>query len=288
MTTLLVLDFDGTMTDAEREGAPFRGAYLDDIATLAGLPRDEVDVLAARFEAEVAANAHEEGWLFGGRIVAPATVDPYLRIMPVARRILDHAGAFTVPAERDRLLDGVLYKHNYGRTAIAFRDGAGRVLRSLAGTHTYVVTNSHTDAVQHKIKVLGGEAGDLDWLVARVHGRARKYILDDSWSAVGPSMQLPGLKRPVLLRRRLYHDALEGLRQRCGVGWEDVVVVGDIFELDLALPLAMGARVGLLVNDFTPVWEMDFLADHPRGALLHAVSDVPGFAGLSVGVDVAG
>ena len=61
MTTLLVLDFDGTMTDAEREGAPFRGAYLDDIATLAGLPRDEVESLAVGFEAEVAANAHEEG-----------------------------------------------------------------------------------------------------------------------------------------------------------------------------------------------------------------------------------
>jgi FMN phosphatase YigB (HAD superfamily) len=280
MTTLLVLDFDGTMTDAEREGAPFRGAYLDDIATLAALPRDEVEALAARFEREVADNAHAEGWLFGGHIVAPATVDPYLRIMPVARRILDHAGAFTVPAERDRLLDGVLYKHNYGRTAIAFREGAGDVLRGLAGTHTYVVTNSHTDAVQHKIEVLGGESGDLDWLVRRVHGRAKKYVLDGAWSAVAESMRLPGLERPVLLRRRLYHDALEALRLRAGVGWEDVVVVGDIFELDLALPLAMGARVGLLVNDFTPPWERAFLAEHPRGALLQDVSEIPGFAGL--------
>jgi len=288
MTTLLVLDFDGTMTDAELEGAPFRGAYLDDIATLAGLDRDEVESLAVRFEAEVADNAHAEGWLFGGHIVAPATVDPYLRVMPVARRILDHAGAFMVAAERDRLLDGVLYKHNYGRTAIAFRPGAGAVLRSLKGTHTYVVTNSHTDAVRDKIRVLGGAEGALDWLVERVHGRARKYVLKADWSAVATSMQLPGLARPVLLRRRLYYDALEALRQRAGVAWSDVVVVGDIFELDLALPLAMGARVGLLCNAFTPAWERDFLASHARGALLDDVAEIPAFAGLSTDAAAGG
>ena len=33
---LLVLDFDGTMTDAEAEGAPFREGYLGDIAIRAG------------------------------------------------------------------------------------------------------------------------------------------------------------------------------------------------------------------------------------------------------------
>jgi hypothetical protein len=281
MAGLLVLDFDGTMTDAEREGAPFRGAYLDDIAVLADLPRDEVERLAARFEAEVADNAATEGWIFGGHIVAPATVDPYLRIMPVARRILDHAAAFTVPAERDRLLDGILYKHNYGRTAIAFRAGAGDVLRGLTGTATHVVTNSHTDAVQHKIRVLGGEEGGLDWLAERVHGRAKKYVLDDTFTDVPERMSLPGLDRPVLLRRRLYHNVLDQLRRDAGTSWADVVVVGDIFELDLALPLAMGARVGLLVNAFTPAWERAFLADHPRGALLHDVAEIPAFAGFA-------
>lgn len=278
MSRLLVLDFDGTMTDAELEGAPFRAAYLDDIAVLADLPRDEVESLAAQFEADVAANADSEGWLFGGHIVAPATVDPYLRVMPVARRILDSADAFTVPDERDRLLDGILYKHNYRQTAIAFREGAGAVLRSLKGTATYVVTNSHTEAVQRKIQTLGGAERDLDWLVERVHGRAQKYALDNNFDAVPASMQLPGLARPVLLRRRLYHDALDALRVAAEADWADVVVVGDIFELDLALPLAMGARVGLLANEFTPTWEQDFLADHARGAVLHDVSEIPAFA----------
>ena len=102
---LLVLDFDGTMTDAEEEGRPFRLGYLEDIAALAGAPLDEVVSLADRFEAVVNERPGDYGWVFGGRIVAPSTVDPYLRIMPVARMILDHYGVFTVSDERDRLLE---------------------------------------------------------------------------------------------------------------------------------------------------------------------------------------
>ena len=74
MSTLLVLDFDGTMTDAEVEGVPFRQGYLEDVSTLTGLPLDEVLQLAEGFDEEVAQNAHAYGWEYGGRIVAPAVV----------------------------------------------------------------------------------------------------------------------------------------------------------------------------------------------------------------------
>ncbi len=275
MTKLLVLDFDGTMTDAEEEGAPFRGGYLDDITALCGLPRDEVEALAVRFEGEVAAEPEAHGWIYDGQIVAPATVDPYLRIMPVARRILDHAGVFRDETDRTRLLDAILYKYNYQKTRDVPRGGAGEFLRAMAGRPVYVVTNSHTDAVQRKIRALG----DLDWLVERVHGRAKKYVVDAAFDAVPEALALPGLSRPVLLRRRLYCEALEALRAQTGAAWEDVVVVGDIFELDLALPLAMGARVGLMVNRFTPPWETAYLADHPRGALLERIDEIPAFVG---------
>ena len=187
MAKLLVLDFDGTMTDAEAEGAPFRGGYLEDVAALVGRSVDEVEALALKYEAQVAAAPDDYGWVFGGRIVAPAVVDPYLRIMPVARGIMDECGAFMVPAERDRLLDSILYKYNYTKTDMAFRDGAGEVLRELTGTATYVVTNSHTAPVQDKIRTLGddGAGGNtLTWLVDRVHGRAKKYHLDDAFDVV--------------------------------------------------------------------------------------------------------
>lgn len=281
-TRLLVLDFDGTVTDAEAEGAPYHQGCLEDISLLSGLPLEEVYALATSFEARVQANPQDHGWVFGGHIVAPATVDPYLRIMPVARHIFDEAGVFTTITDRNRLLEGLLYKYNYKKTKVAFRPGARETLLSMRERPVHVVTNSHTDAVQNKISILGGgEPADnpLQWLVERVHGSAKKYVLDLDWQAVPKAIELPGLSRPVLLRRRLYAECLDALRKEAGAAWSEVMVVGDIFELDLALPLAMGARVGLIVNEFTPFWEKDFLRDHPRGKLLNTVPEIPGYAG---------
>ena len=280
MGTLLVLDFDGTMTDAEVEGVPFRQGYLEDISLLSALPMEEVERLAEEFSAEVSRNAHAYGWDFGGRIVAPAVVDPYLRMMPVARKILDTAGAFMQRDERNRLLDNILYKYNYGKTNNCFRDGALELLESLKGTATYVVTNSHTIPVKEKLRSLGLQADgscSLDWLVERVHGSAKKYYLDDDFDAVPEAMTLEGLPRPVLLRRRKYHTVLAQLLADEGLGWEDLVVVGDIFELDLSLPLAMGARVAVLANEFTPDYEKAFLEGHPRGAVLHSVDEIASY-----------
>ncbi|MBL8615455.1 MAG: HAD family hydrolase [Deltaproteobacteria bacterium] len=266
---LTVLDFDGTMTDAEAEAGPFRAGYLDDLAVITGLPRDEVEALALRFADEVAARPAVEGWRFLGHVVAPASVDPYLRMMPVARRLLDHAGALRDEAERTRVLDGVLYKHNYVKTGTVFRPGAGALLRALLPTAARVVTNSHTDAVVTKLERLAAaeDPGLAAW-TGRVHGRARKYELDPAWDGVPEALQLPGLDRPVLLRRRAYFEVLDALRREAGCSWAEVSVMGDIFELDLALPLALGARVLLLTNAHTPPWERAWLATQERALLV--------------------
>lgn len=278
---LLVLDFDGTMTDAEVEGAPYRQGVLEDVALLIGRTYAEVDADASAVEAEIAADPQRHGWMFGGRIVAPATVDPYLRVMPVARRLLDRAGRYLDERDRAGLLEGLLYKYNYRKTQIAFQPGAGAFLHAMAGRPVHIVTNSHRDAVQDKIRTLGGggDGGALAWLVARVHGSARKFEVDEALQQVPESMALPGLDRPVLLRRHAYFQVLDGLRREAGCAWSEVVVCGDIFELDLALPFALGARVGLMANTFTPPWERALLADHPRGAVLDSVPAIAAFCG---------
>jgi hypothetical protein len=268
---VLVLDFDGTLTDAELEGKPFRAGYLDDLAALTGAPRDEIEELAAGFEQRIVDSGGRYGWDFGGRIVAPAGVDPYLRIMPVARMIFDHYGAFPSAQDRSRLLDGILYKYNYPKSGINFRPGAYELLSSLEGSSSWIVTNSATLPVQEKVRALAAQVGrpeSLDWLTDRVYGFGKKYFIDDTWDAVPEAMTLPGLDRPVLLRRKKYFDVLETLRLEAGAAWSDVTVIGDIFELDLALPLHFGARVGLVTSDFTPRWEQSYLAEHPRGGLL--------------------
>jgi phosphoglycolate phosphatase-like HAD superfamily hydrolase len=282
MTAVLVLDFDGTMTDAEAEGRPFRDGYLDDLAILVGRrARDpEIAAIADAVEKDLAERPAETPFLWMERAVAPATVDPYLRMATIAHRVLDHFAVFRRADERSRLLGGILYKYNYAKTLErpVFRPGAGDVLRMLVGHQVYVITNSDTEAVAAKLERLEAISPGAGWLAPRVRGFARKFDLADDWTGVPAELAVPGLARPVLLRRRTYHDIIAACLAEAGGDWEELVVVGDIFELDLALPLAMGARIGLVAGARTPTYELDFVAAHPRGRVLASISDVPAFA----------
>jgi hypothetical protein len=280
--TVLVLDFDGTMTDAEAEGRPFRDGYLEDLCLLVGrAPGDpEVTAIAETVEAELARAPASHPFLWLGRAVAPATVDPYLRMVPIAHRILDRFGAIPDENDRGRLLSNVLYKYNYAKTLgrPVFRAGAAHVLRTLGGSPTWIVTNSDTHAVAGKVAALDREAPGVAWLTSRVRGFARKFDVDDHWDGAPTELALPGLDRPVLLRRRAYHDSLRTVLDEAGARWEDLVVVGDIFELDLAMPLALGARVGLVASPRTPAYERAYVTTHPRATLIENLEDVPRFA----------
>jgi hypothetical protein len=279
---ILVLDFDGTMTDAEAEGRPFRDGYLDDLCALVGRPAGDAEIraIADQVDAELMRAPEAHPFLWMGRAVAPATVDPYLRMVPIAHRILDHFDAIPSAVDRGRLLGSVLYKYNYAKTLghPVFRAGAAEALSALAGTQAWIVTNSDTHAVAGKVAALDREAPGIAWLTSRVRGHARKFDVDDSWDGAPESMTLPGLSRPVLLRRRNYHAILREILDAAGAEFADLVVIGDIFELDLAMPLALGARVGLVASGHTPGYERAFVADHPRGRVIEDLRDVPGYA----------
>lgn len=274
---LLVLDFDGTMTDAEVEGAPFTAGYLDDLAVLVGrAPGDpEIRAICDAAVARIVVDP-EAAFEWMGKKVAPTRVDPYLRIVPVAHAILDHFGAFPRPEDRSALLGRVLYKYNYAKTTIAPRPGARDLLVSLTGRDVWVVTNSYTEHVQKKIEVIDGGTGELSWLVPRVRGDASKFEVDDAWLGAPPSLALPGLARPVLLRRRKYFEALSELLD--GRPFGALTVIGDIFELDLAMPMELGARVGLVAGPHTPGHEIAYVSKHPRGAVLEGLDAVRDFA----------
>ncbi|MEO8700266.1 MAG: HAD family hydrolase [Kofleriaceae bacterium] len=272
---VLVLDFDGTMTDAEAEGRPFRDGYLEDLCTLVGLEANdpEVAAIAVRVEEDLAARPAAHPFLWMGRAVAPATVDPYLRMVPIAHAILDRYGAIPSAVDRGRLLGGLLYKYNYAKTLghPVFRPGAGEALRALAGRDTWIVTNSDTHAVAGKVAALDRESPGVAWLTSRVRGYARKFDVDDAWDGVAAELELPGLDRPVLLRRRRYYEILAELVPT----FSELTVVGDIFELDLAMPLALGARVGLVASPRTPDYERAYVAEHPRGFVIEDLATLP-------------
>lgn len=280
MAVALVLDFDGTMTDAEAEGRPFREGYLEDLALLTGADLETVTAIADEVEDELARAPASHPFVWMGRPVAPATVDPYLRMVPIANRILDRYNAIPSAQDRGRLLGSILYKYNYAKTLghPVFRPGAGEMLASLGGRPTWIVTNSDTHAVAGKVAALDREAPGVAWLTSRVRGFARKFDVDDAWTGAASEMTIPGLERTVLLRRRAYYDILRDVLTEAGSSFEELVVVGDIFELDLAMPLSLGARVGLVTSPRTPSYERAFVTAHPRATLIEDLSQIPAFA----------
>ncbi len=258
----VVLDFDGTFTDVEREAAPFVHAYRAGLAELAG---GNVDADWQRVSAAIDAQPERWGWQNGGVIVAPGNADPYVRSTTIAQAILDERGLLPDAAARSAAT-GRLYQAAYVHTVTAFRPDARETLAAIcaSGRPAYVVTNARTDVVQHKLAELAPAGGER----LRIIGDAGKYVVADAstpdarFAAVPAERRLPGLPRPVYPRRGRYFDALARIWRETGVVPAETLVCGDIFELDLTLPLELGLLAHLVTGPNTAGYERAALATH--------------------------
>ncbi|GHG79078.1 HAD family hydrolase [Comamonas sp. JC664] len=253
----VVLDFDGTFTDVAAESAPFLRHFQQGLAAALG------EDLEAAWEEEVAAlraGADTLGWDLGGRVVAPATADPYLMATCAAHRLMQRFGKGQDEAARSEVVQK-LYREAYAHSATAFKPEAKEVLEALVATGlpVTVVTNAHTDLVEKKLDQLAPQGREK----LTVSGDARKFLLDppdapDARFATVPETQtLDGvLRRPIYLRRGRYFEALKRVWERTGTTPEQTLVAGDIFELDLALPAALGAQVQLVSRDNVLPYEL--------------------------------
>lgn len=266
MPRLIILDCDGTLTDAEREGIPFTRELVHGLTRLTKLDPGTIEGIMTERQASVRAEPQKFCARDAkGRRLAPANADPYLRSNPITNAVLNYAQRFMDPADRIGIVD-LMFWACYKHTDTVFRDGAKEVLDTIAGMNAWIVTNSDTVAVENKMRHIGAT-----WFANRVIGSASKFTLVDDWDLVPENMEIPGLDEPVWLRRKRYFDILDRLRREAEVEWPDVIVAGDIAELDLFLALALGAEVVLVANEKTPDYERAFVASHERG---HVVTDL--------------
>lgn len=253
---LLILDFDGTFTDVDEEAAPFLEGYRAGLAELAGRPIDDA---WERALGTVQRDPDAHGFAYEDKIVAPSHADPYILATSVARLVIEEL-------DDPSLHEGLegLFRRCYAQSATAFRPDAGEVLDAVlaTGRPVWVVSNSHTENVVAKLEQLRPAA----LREITVVGDARKFHLvepepsDPRFDAVPPEIDVEGLGRPLYLRRGLYYERLREIWTETGIGPERTMVCGDIFELDLALPATLGARVHLVGRDRTPSWERELAA----------------------------
>jgi len=263
----IVLDFDGTFTRVEEEAAPFERAYRE---ALTDLLREDITPLWAEEVAHVNGRPHEFGWKVDDRIVAPCA-DPYILATAVAHRLFDRLGMLKKTGFRFEVLQA-LYRDAYRHSATAFRPEAKEALEGLLdlGLPVYVVTNSNTDVVEKKVRKLAPRG--VERVVVR--GDARKFIVEEPQTAdarfagVPAERTLPGLQgRPVYLRRGHYYDVLRRAWNDTGATPEQTLVCGDIYELDLALPEALGCHLHLVERDNSLPYEKQAVLASGRGAI---------------------
>lgn len=263
----LLSDFDGVWTHP-RDEARAQGEILD--AQLAEFvepaAREETKAWIAAARAAVRAAPERYGWAPGGRVSAFADEDPFAEHSallhyvheraaedPVAARLRDEALARHTTLEA---LGGESHARGVARVAESrgpaiLPDSAAAGERLLTGgVDVVVVSNSGTN----KLASWLGHAG-LATVVhperragaIRLRGAARKFELEDGRSdplEVGPLR---------VETARPHYAAI--LAEE-----EPDAVVGDVFSLDLALPLAWKRRIPAwrdvrlfwLVRDYTP------------------------------------
>jgi len=254
--SLVISDFDGTQTDAE-------AGYTSALRVLTGLDERTFASLLLGFESAIKEHPHRHGVERGGKIVASAIVDPYLRMQAIAKLILDREGRFMDPIDRANLLEH-LYLSNYSKTSIVPRQRAVEFMSALNESKMVdfcVVTNARTASVRDKLYRMGMNPDSIP-----LHGHAQKFELGPEPAHVPEWVNLiEGKSRVAYPRRTKYFEVLDKLRRERELEWSDITVVGDIFELDLLLPFMLGCRVILLVNDNTPQYEIDFITECGEG-----------------------
>ncbi|MEO7096987.1 MAG: HAD family hydrolase [Polyangiales bacterium] len=274
----VVLDYDGTLTDVEAGATAFRARFDARIAALLGRDEGEVSRAFREVEAKIDATPERFGWSFRGVVVAPACADPYIRATCAAHLVFDRF--VYLPGEETQRADSIygIYRESYQGTQTVFRADTKAVLEALLARLPvlHVVTNAAADVVSSRLATLDLAGGDR----LRVVGDARKFVVEGSslqpeaFARLPEGSTIPGLPRPVLVRRGHYFDVLVAIASELSVRAEEMLVCGDIFELDLAMPFAMGSQVHLLTRPTTPDYEQRFLQTSPRATLGETLTTV--------------
>lgn len=244
----IVSDFDGTVTDVQRESETYYSAYRQRLAEFINISEYELEAFMELARTEIVTNPGLYGWEVGGVIVAPATADPYLFAQAAAGLVLKNylKGDLVPPKEEWGELFNILFAYAYPKAGVFFRPGAKDYVQRLNQLCKFhIVTNSGTSNVNRKLAMLVDEGVSV-----KVIGDAKKFLIDNSYTDVPEKITPSGFPRPAYLRRARYAAVLASLGEVDGV-------CGDVWELDLALPERFGIYTALLLSETTPSWEKE-------------------------------
>ena len=276
----LLSDFDGVWTYPDAEGTAHGEALDTALVELAPEPeRVQVRAWIASARRAIRAEPERWGWVSAGRLSAFADEDPFTEHGALLHYLDEQRAADPVAASLVSGIEraGVALEafggqaHVRGVQAVEARRGpgivapaaaAGRALLA-AGIEVVVVSNSGTEKLQRWFAHAGVPASvhpERSARALRLRGSARKFVL-----AAGAGEPLAVAGAHVDVARPDYARVLAAEAPDA--------VVGDVFSLDLALPLALkrrdpawrSVRLFWLVHPYTPERMRRVIARLPAG-----------------------
>jgi hypothetical protein len=251
----IVLDFDGTCTQIP----PIFEAYLDRFYK--GLNESGLNVTPAEWrdaQATVREHSPKAGWTVTGCPSAPAAGDPYVLADEATRLMLRRRGATTpVPP--------TVHVQAYDTALAPWREEARDTLSRLVehGVQLHFVSNSSTTFISRRLRDLFGDNNPVAAKISVQSDAGKFRICELNWddqAAVSVEAKrrfqalpvaygdkpLTETERPIYLRRGAYFEAINRVVAGDFDLLTNTVFCGDTWEMDLAMPYALGAKVHLV------------------------------------------
>lgn len=281
----LVSDFDGIWTNQESEAEYVWKYILNKLSGLTGLSENDISEFLSAVKEEMLKAPYKYGWMNGGNTACFFGEDPF----GDNNAIFDFIGRkYTSDGEDDLTLQikkigkSILESgyDNFDKFANdCFFESTGKfkeegklnpcpeakeVLEKLFKMNVDVVvaSNSKTQKIEHLFSKMGykmtnEESQERGALHAR--GNSMKFVIHNDYTSLPEFLNINEHYK-VPLRRKSYHEVLKDEKPD--------YVIGDVFSLDVALPLYLrmnetefsNLKVIQKIQSHTPDWVKEFLS----------------------------
>lgn len=301
----LISDFDGVWTNQDIEADYVWKYILNTVSGLSGDTPDNINSLLQEAKKEMDNTPYDFGWFSNGGVSCYYQEDPFgdnNAIFDYIERAASKRSYSHFKQELARLKEVINKKANmtlaefsndcFMKSTTQFKlegklkpvETAGKIIKKLnaAGVEIVVVSNSKTEKIEHLFRKAGQTVTNEKSIIrGRLHaiGDARKFVIDSAFTELPEHYEITS-RFKVSLRRSNYFKVL--------LAEMPDYVIGDVFSLDLALPLYLrmnDKRFGKLkviqrVHKHTPGWVKDHLSKEEFKGIAFMVDSIDELPGI--------
>ncbi len=295
----LISDFDGVWTNQDEEAAFVQEYILKQISNISGFRGEKVSEIISGCRKEMDRTPYEWGWMNNGSIACYYGEDPFgdnnaildfidrsaneksfsifkQELYVIKKSILSNGFASLDSFSNKCFFDSTKKFKELGKLTPGknIKKIVGELIKQ--GIETVVASNSKTEKIEY-LFIKAGVPVSTEKSIKRsdVHARGGsiKFVIDNDYDSLPEFIEVTKRFKPNL-RRKNYFKVLSEEKPD--------FVIGDVFSLDLALPLYLrmndknfsNLKVIQKVHKHTPTWVKDFLSKYVEEGIAGMIDEV--------------